>query len=328
MFRLKGNLIYELEKNYPDLSFKNKYKADIKNRLFQFLDYVISSNNIHSLSCIERLNSFIVFENGSVSFLTELFFKQYKNDLLEAFNPIWYSIKSNKPSCAKKYLMKLVFESKELKDIESDNTLFFHSFIKQQIFSFFFYPEVDIKYISNDIFTKNEINKNNIFEVKSFDGFRLPMSIISNNILKHSGKFTFPEIKAYKNLNSIPSPDKFDKAKHIFITYLQELKNDFTLNSVNVYLNNPYMIFRSYNNPGANIIFKDNLIKEIKSYQDPHDRFPSSNFRNNNSNNQLYIISDKELDRDNITLELYFQEVNNFKSKIDNLINFLNNFYL
>ena len=67
MFRLKGNLIYELENIYPDLSFKNKYKLDIKNILFQFLDYVISSNNIHSLSCIERLNSFIIFENGSVS---------------------------------------------------------------------------------------------------------------------------------------------------------------------------------------------------------------------------------------------------------------------
>lgn len=287
--RLKGDIIFELNNIYENVIFNKSFKKELKERLFLFLDTVVSSSNLNSISSIVEFNSLIFFENTEPVMLTCLFFKKYKQELFNSFNPLWYTEKINPKNCPKKYLLKTVFESIPLFGISQvPNFYFFQKIAKKLIYNYFFEKEIELQFINPLLFEDKKTIRydTNLYYspylLKKIKGLNLPSSTLSLSLFNKKDKFVIPNTKHYKNINKeVPSSEDFEKTKKEFIDFLIELKETSIFNSYSFFFG--YSGFRAEEfslSPGKNYILKDkefinvllegNTIILSKHYMDNH----------------------------------------------------------
>lgn len=109
MLNLKQDVIRQLNNIYK-LSFKTKFKEEIKTRINDFVLHLLMNNEKQNI--LEKLNDIadkVVLNNNKVQILTDLFFKKHKAELLMFFNPNWYISKE-----------RLIYTKKEIEDLKNE----------------------------------------------------------------------------------------------------------------------------------------------------------------------------------------------------------------
>lgn len=152
MFRLNGDITRQLENIY-EIRFKNKYKNDLKERILFFVNQINNENNI----------DLFVFNDTVLIAIKHSFFIQYKEELINSFNPLWFT----------KIKIERSYSKKEIYYI-TDMYLYRKSF---QIKNFFIpksisgshNPDIlDLNYIKNDfdkiVFSK-KIKRHILYEI-------------------------------------------------------------------------------------------------------------------------------------------------------------------
>lgn len=91
MLNLKQDIIRQLNTIYK-MSFKYKYKEEIKERILFFVD---KKYNKLSLLELKNIKKEIILIDNEIKEIKEDFFNKYKEDLLNSLNPLWYEIKEN-----------------------------------------------------------------------------------------------------------------------------------------------------------------------------------------------------------------------------------------
>lgn len=94
MFRLNGDIIKQLNNIYK-ISFKEKYKKEIKERIFLYINSLFLEYTF-SIASIKQIEPLIAFKNNEPYKLSKLFFKQHKEALFNSFNPIWFNLVEKK----------------------------------------------------------------------------------------------------------------------------------------------------------------------------------------------------------------------------------------
>lgn len=120
MFRLNGDVIKQLNKIYK-VSFKERYRNELKERIFCYINYILSQNTF-SIESIKQIEPLIAFKDNNPYKLSTLFFKQHKDALFNSFNTLWFN-SSKKKQGELSFFVEEAFN--EIKSNISKEELFF-----------------------------------------------------------------------------------------------------------------------------------------------------------------------------------------------------------
>lgn len=159
---LNGNIIRQLN-NIFKLSFKNKYRKDIKERLLLFVNRIYGDISLKDLKLFKEE---IVLKDFEINELKSEFFEKYKIELLNFFNPIWFNDKETYIPTLKDrehfsacFLMeifnKVSIDLKQNNEFvkEAFNTFDYHSYIERLI-SF----KIKNNFVENKVFIKRKVD--------------------------------------------------------------------------------------------------------------------------------------------------------------------------
>lgn len=145
MLNLKQDLIRQLNTIYG-VSFKEKYKNDLKDRIFLFIENIYNNKTLLELKLLKKE---IVFNNLEIIKLDIVFFDKYKVELFNSFNPLWYSKEQ-----------KIILTEKEKSNSEANILYSIIQSSKLEIDNLF------KKYVfSDDYFSLKKINETNLVHV-------------------------------------------------------------------------------------------------------------------------------------------------------------------
>lgn len=205
MIRMKGDIIKQLNELYPEISFRIKYKNDIKERILFFVETKIDKEATF-FEKMKQIAEHIVIENTEVKQIKKEFVNKYKQELLNSFNPLWLNKKRKKT-------IKEEIKEKILNIEEEDNKDY-------------------SLYLFNLFLNKMQNSKETIKIIEDFFKKDLKLNIIDGNNLKKT-----IETKTLFKLNL---EEEIEYLKKNFNSYEINLKKDSIkkVNNLNNILNN------------------------------------------------------------------------------------------
>lgn len=89
--RIKGDVVRQLNDIYEDIYFKPRYKEDLKERLLNFLDAKLMKGEETIVEKLKNSYKYMQIEEHEIKIIKQEFINEYKEELFNSFNPLWYS---------------------------------------------------------------------------------------------------------------------------------------------------------------------------------------------------------------------------------------------
>lgn len=210
MIRIKGDIIRQLNEIYENIYFKQKYKEELKERILSFVDIKLMRGEENIVEKLKNSYKYMQIEEHEINVIKDPFIKEFKEEMFNYFNPLWYSnINKTKKNISKEAFVYLLKEIMNLYDKNTKNK-----------FNYSFFNSTAIYYIINEmLYIYSYEKENNKIDINIDKTQHVGLNIEKEEIEK-----TILFFKKHKKIGSLRN---FEKYLNDFEYYLEKVGSSY-----------------------------------------------------------------------------------------------------